>query len=37
MDAVNSAGGYVDRALESEGHLRAPQVIVNGFGKRNYI
>ena len=37
MNAVNRIGGYIHGALESKGHIRSPQIIVNGLGKGDYI
>ena len=34
VDAVNGIRGDVHCALETEGHIGAPQVIVNGLGQR---
>ena len=33
MDAVDGLGGHVHRALEAEGHVRAPQVVIDGLGQ----
>ena len=33
MDAVDGLGSHVHRALEAEGHIRAPQVVVDGLGQ----
>ena len=37
MDLVDSRSGNVDCRLEAEGHLRSPEVIVNGLGKGDHI
>ena len=37
MDTVNGIGGHVHRTLEPKGHIRAPEVIVNGFGKGYHV
>ena len=37
MNAVNSLGGNVHRAVETESHIGSPQVIVNGLGKGNDV
>ena len=33
VDAVDGLGGHVHRALETEGHIGAPQVVVDGLGE----
>ena len=33
VDAVDGLGSHVHRALEAEGHVRAPQVVVDGLGQ----
>ena len=33
VDAVDGLGGHVDGALEAEGHVGAPEVIVDGLGQ----
>ena len=37
MDLVNSSRCNIHRALETEGHIRAPEVIVDRLGKRDDI
>ena len=37
MDAVNGVGGHVHGALETKGHVRTPQIVVNGFGQGDHI
>ena len=33
MDIVNCFRGYIDRALEAEGHICAPEVVVYRLGE----
>ena len=37
MDAVDGLSGHVYRALEAEGHVRAPQVVIDGLGQGNDV
>ena len=37
VDVVDSVRGDVHRALEAEGHVRAPEVIVDGLGQGDDI
>ena len=37
MDAVDGVGGDIHRALEAEGHIGSPQIVVNGLGKADHV
>ena len=37
VDAVDGVRGHIHRALEAEGHIRAPQVVVDGLGQRDDV
>ena len=37
VDAVDGLSGHVYRALEAEGHVRAPQVVIDGLGQGNDV
>ena len=37
MDTVDHVGCDIHRALETEGHIRAPQIVVNGLGQGDDI
>ena len=33
MDTVDAVYRYINRTLETEGHIGSEEVIINGFGK----
>ena len=37
MDAIQDIGGDINRALESKGLIRAPQIIIDGFRHGNHV
>ena len=37
VDPVDGVRGHIHRALEAKGHIRAPQVIINGLGQRDDV
>ena len=37
MDTVDGIGGDIHSALEAEGHIRSPEVIINGLWKAYYV
>ena len=37
MDAVDGVRCNINRALETKGHIRPPQIVVDGLGQRNDI
>ena len=37
MDTVDGIGGDIHGALEAEGHIRSPEVIINGLWEAYYV
>ena len=37
MDAINGIGGNIYCTLETESHIRTPEVIVNRLGQGDYV
>ena len=37
MDTVNGIRCNIYRTLETEGHIRSPQIVVNGLGQGYHI
>ena len=37
VDLINGVCGYIHRTLETKGHIRSPQIIVNGLWKRDDV
>ena len=37
MDTVNGIGRNLHCTVKSEGHIRSPEIIINGFGQGNHV
>ena len=37
MDTVDGIGGDIHGALEAEGHIRSPEIIINGLWEAHYV